>query len=285
MRLLIDSANIGNNDAVLEVGCATGSLTEGLAQRAGKVVAVELDQTLAEIAKRQLAKVGNVEIINTDILESKNTISQTVTNALELAREKYSGRILLVANLPYSVASPVVLNLVKGPTIADGMYVTVQKEVANRMTAGPGSSDYGTLSIHLEATGDVQTIRVLRPTAFWPQPQVDSAMLSFVHKKEKSIRIQDMPLFSETVKLFMGHRRKMLKSCVKSARGKLARHTPGGLAEIDGWPEVFEHCSIDPTQRPEQLAPQDYISIANRCYENLKTQPSQDKANKNMTNV
>ena len=258
MRLLVDSADIQNNDVVLEVGCGTGSLTEGLAMLAGEVIAVEVDRTLAEITKRQLAKAKNVRIIHADILENKNTISPIVTSELSAAQQKYSGRILLVANLPYNVASPVILNLVTGPIIADNMYVTVQKEVAERMTAAPGSRDYGSLSIHLSATGQVRTIRVLKPTVFWPQPQVDSAMLSFVHKKQKYRRIQNMLLFSETVKLFMNHRRKMLKSCIKSAHGRLAK--------INNWPEIFKLCSIDSTQRPEQLWPQDYIAIANQCY-------------------
>ena len=262
MRLLIETANIGIDDVVLEVGCATGSLTEGLAQHAGKVIAVELDRSLAKIAKRQLAKAENVEIINTDILLNKNTISRTVTSALALAGKKCSGRILLVANLPYNVASPVILNLVVGPTIVDSMYVTVQKEVADRMTAAPGSRDCGALSIHLCATGEVKKMRVIKPTAFWPQPQVDSAMVSFVHKKEKSCQIQNMSLFNETINLFMSHRRKMLKSCTKFAHGELAK--------INNWPEIFEQCSIDWTQRPEQLWPQDYIAIANRCDRLLK---------------
>ncbi|MHC4172505.1 MAG: 16S rRNA (adenine(1518)-N(6)/adenine(1519)-N(6))-dimethyltransferase RsmA [Planctomycetota bacterium] len=263
MRLLINSANIHNNDIVLEVGCGTGSLTEALAQHAGYCLAVELDQGLAKIAKRQLAKVKNVEIINIDILENKNTLSHVVTNALARARKKYAGRIPLVANLPYNIASPVMLNLITGPTVADSMYVTVQKEVADRMTAAPGSSDYGTLSILLGATGDVKTIRVLKPMVFWPQPQVDSAMVSFVRKEAKLGRIQNMQLFSEAVNLFMGHRRKMLKACTKLARDKLAK--------INNWPEIFARCRIDPTQRPEQLAPEDYIAIANLCNGLLRT--------------
>jgi len=258
MRLLISSANIDNSDIVLEVGCGTGSLTEALAQQAGYCLAVELDRSLAQIAQRQLAKVKNLEIINLDILETKKTISPVVANALALARKKYAGRILLVANLPYNVASPVMLNLVTGPTVADSMYVTVQKEVADRMTAAPASRDYGTLSIFLGATGDIKTIRSLKPTVFWPQPQVDSAMISFVRREAKLGRIQNAELFSETVNLFMGHRRKMLKACTKLARGK--------LAEIDNWPEIFARCRIDSTQRPEQLTPEDYIAIANSCF-------------------
>jgi len=128
---------------VLEVGCGTGSMTEALAEKAGRVICVELDKNLSEIAAMQLARSENIEIINTDILESKNTLSQIVTKALDLAGKKCPGRMLLVANLPYSAASPVIMNLITGPTIADCMYVTVQKEVADRMTASPGSSHYG----------------------------------------------------------------------------------------------------------------------------------------------
>jgi len=255
MRLLVDSANINNNDIVLEVGCGTGSLAEALIEKAGMVIAVELDRTLAQITKSRLANVQNIELINTDILENKNTLSHTVTNALESARKKYHGRILLVANLPYNIASPAMLNLVTGPITADAMYVTVQKEVADRMTAVPASSDYGALSIFLSAAGDVKTIRILKPTVFWPQPQVDSAMVSFVHDQEKLKRIENMELFSQTVHLFMGHRRKTLMACSKLARGKLAK--------IDNWPQIFERCSINPAQRPEQLGAEDYIAIAN----------------------
>jgi len=261
MRLLIRSANINKSDIVLEVGCGTGSLTEALAELAAKVIAVELDKTLAKIARKQLTKAENVEIINADILENKNTISRTVTKALEIARKKWTGRLLLVANLPYNVASPVMLNLITDPTTADNMYVTVQKEVAARMTATPGSNDYGTLSIHLCAAGDVKTIRVLKPTVFWPQPQVDSAMVSFVRSKDKASRIHNTELFSEVVKLFMGHRRKTLMACTKLARARLAK--------IDNWPDIFEQCSVNPSRRPEQLSAENYIAIANLCAASL----------------
>jgi len=259
MRLLVDSANISSSDIVIEVGCGTGSLTEAIAQLAGKTIAVEIDSNLAKIAKRQLPAAGNVTILNTDILESKNTISQTVLESLQAARK--SGRFLLVANLPYNVASAVMINLVIGPTTADAMYVTVQKEVADRMTATPGSSDYGTLSIFLSAAGDIKTIRTLKPTVFWPQPQVASAMVSFVRKEEKASRIKNIKLFSEVVNLFMQHRRKMLKACSKFATGSLGK--------ISNWPEIFEQCSIDPRQRPQQLSPENYIAITNLCCEHI----------------
>jgi 16S rRNA (adenine1518-N6/adenine1519-N6)-dimethyltransferase len=261
MRLLIDSANICSDDIVLEVGCGTGSLTEGLAERAGYCIAVEIDDTLAKITQEQLAEKDNVAVINTDILESKHTISGIVIEATEQARKKYIGRLLLIANLPYNVSCPVMLNLVTGPTVVDEMYVTVQKQVAERMTAKPGSGDYGVLSIFLSATGEVKTERVLEPTVFWPQPQVESAMVSFVRKEEKVSRVKSMELFGEVINLFMGHRRKMLKACTKFASGELVK--------IDNWPEVFEQCSIDPTHRPEKLPPEGYIAIANLCRERV----------------
>ena len=266
MRLLVDSANINSNDIVLEAGCGTGSLTGELVEKAGFVLAVELDKTLAGLAKSSLVDADNVEIINTDILKNKNTLSHTVVCALETARKKYNGRVLLVANLPYNIASPTMMNLITGPATADAIYVTVQKEVADRMTALPGSSDYGILSIFLSAVGDVKTMRVLRPSVFWPQPRIDSAMVGFVRKQEKYRRIEDMDLFGEIVNLFMGHRRKTLTACSRLACGRLEK-----INNIKGmnWPEIFERCGIVPTKRPEQLCSEDYIAIANLCRSSL----------------
>jgi 16S rRNA (adenine1518-N6/adenine1519-N6)-dimethyltransferase len=262
MKLLVDLADIGKDDVVLEVGCGTGSLTQALAKKAGGVIAVEMDKSLARISERELAEANNVEVIHTDILETKHRIDSTVTRALESASKKHTGRFLLVANLPYNVASAVMLNLATGPVTADGMYVTVQKEVADRMTAACGSTDYGTLSIFLAATGIVRIERRLKPAVFWPQPQVDSAMVSFVRNTEKVSRIQSMELFGNVVSLFMQHRRKMLKSCTKLATGS--------LVEIDNWQDIFEHSSIDTHKRPEQLSVDEYVGIANICYDTLR---------------
>jgi len=245
MRLLVDSAGIEKDDVVLEVGCGTGSLTEALADRAGKVISVEIDRKLAKIATERVADTGNVDVINADILET-GTVTQ--------AKKMCPGRFLLVANLPYNVASPVMLNLATGKIRADAMYVTVQKEVADRMTSGPGSADYGILSILLAATGSVKLLRTLKPTVFWPRPQVDSAMVSYVREKARSERIADVELFVETVHLFMSHRRKTVQSCCRLAEGRL-----GSVAD---WRKILEECRIDPAQRPEKLGPENYVAIA-----------------------
>jgi 16S rRNA (adenine1518-N6/adenine1519-N6)-dimethyltransferase len=149
------------------------------------------------------------------------------------------------------------INLVKGPLTVEAMCVTVQKEVAERMIASPGRRDYGTLSIFLQATGTVEMVRTLPPSAFWPPPQVDSAIVRYVRDPQKSLRIPDMALFGAIVNLFIGHRRKMLRACAKGA--------PPELGGRDLWLRIFEESSIDPTRRPEKLSPDQYVTLANTC--------------------
>jgi 16S rRNA (adenine1518-N6/adenine1519-N6)-dimethyltransferase len=255
---LVETADITQDDVVLEVGCGTGSLTQALAERCGKVIAVEIDPTLAQIASQQLEEKNNIQILNTDILENKHNVSDAVINAIESARKENKGKFMLVANLPYSAASGVMMNLITAPLDSalsiDAMYVTVQKEVAERMTAKPGGKDYGTLSIFLNATGDVKLLRTLKPSVFWPQPQVNSAMISYVRDKNKARQIGDMEILSRLVGLFMQHRRKMLKAIVKFATGDFAKVK---------WDELFEQCGIDGQKRPENLGPDEFLCLAN----------------------
>jgi 16S rRNA (adenine1518-N6/adenine1519-N6)-dimethyltransferase len=257
---LVETADVAKDDVVLEVGCGTGSLTQALAEKCGKVIAVEIDPTLAQIASQQLEGNDNVQILNTDILENKHNLSSDVSNAIASARKENKGRFLLVANLPYNAASAVMINLITAPMDSamsvDAMYITVQKEVAERMTAKPDSKDYGTLSIFLNAAGDVKLLRILKPSVFWPQPQVNSAMISFIRDKNKVRRINDMEIFSRLVGLFIQHRRKMLKAIVKFATGDFAK--------ID-WEKLFEQCDIDPRKRPENLTPDEFLCLSNPC--------------------
>ncbi len=262
MELLVNCATVSKDDVVLEVGCGTGSLTQALSQVAGWVIAVETDDGLWRIAESEAGVAANVELICGDILAGKAAINSHVLGAIERARKMLSGRFLLVSNLPYNAATPVMLNLVKAAKV-DGMYVTVQREVAQRMTANAGSKDYGILSIILAVTGQAKIERKLPPSVFWPEPAVESAMVSWVRSDEKINQIRNADLFRETVSLFMSHRRKMLKGCVKLAVGRMKK--------IDKWDEIFQQCSVNPQSRPDQLSPDDYINIANLCCERLKS--------------
>ena len=257
MTLLVESAGPTKDDLVLEVGPGTGSLTQGLAETAGRVIAVEIDTTLAKIAKMQLAEFDNVEVINADVLKSKHTINPVVIEAINNYRKNFAGRFMLIANLPYSVATPLMLNLIVSEPHVNSMYVTVQREVAQRMAAGPTDNHYGILSITMAAAGRVEMIRTLKPAVFWPPPKVDSEMLSFIRSEEKFRRINNIEIFIETINLFMQHRRKTIKGCTKFARGKLEK--------VDDWKNIFEKAQIDSQLRPEQLSPEDFIKIANLC--------------------
>ncbi|MHC4237225.1 MAG: 16S rRNA (adenine(1518)-N(6)/adenine(1519)-N(6))-dimethyltransferase RsmA [Planctomycetota bacterium] len=262
MRMLIQTAHLNEQDTVLEVGTGTGSFSQGLAVSCGRLITVEYDATLFAIAKMQLERFDNVTRFNRDILENKNTIQRDILDAAETSREELGGRFFLVANLPYNVGSSVMANLICGPVPADGMFVTIQKEVADRMAATPGGSDYGTLSILMAATGSVRFLRKLPASVFWPRPQVESAMVSFERDHKKVEQIHDMQTFREIICLFMGHRRKMLKACTKFAEGCLGK--------VRHWSDIFEEAVVDPHMRPEEISPKQYVNIANLCYEQTR---------------
>jgi 16S rRNA (adenine1518-N6/adenine1519-N6)-dimethyltransferase len=267
MGLLVDSAEITRDDVVLEVGCGTGSLTEALAEQAGRVVAVELDRPLAAIVTDRLAGHDHVGIVQADVLASKGALNPLVIEAVEQACGDMPGRLLLVANLPYDVGSVVMANLVRGPVTADAMFVTVQKEVADRMEAVADSRSYGTLSVLLGATGHVERMRVLPPSVFWPPPKVDSAMVRYVRDAEKCRRIEQMTCFAQVVGHFMGHRRKMLRACARSV-----------AAEMGGpqlWADLFARCDIESTLRPGELSPEQYVLLAN-TYRHLAAGPQRE---------
>lgn len=260
IRLIVDNADITEQDVVLEVGCGTGTMTEYIREQAGQVIAVDLDPEVASIAAKELAAFPNVALFNTDILAGKHHVCQEVLDAIAEARKTYARDFLLVANLPYNVASPVMINLVTGPLPVDRMVVTIQKEVGDRMIAGTGDPHYGSLSILLQATGRIELVRILKPSVFWPQPKVDSAVVKYTRDQKKTDRIQDLPLLADTLALFLGQRRKQIKAAAKNAQGD--------LKQIKNWPDLFEQCQMPPHHRPDQITPDQYVNLAN-LLENL----------------
>lgn len=254
MRLLVDAAAPAAEDLVLEVGPGTGSMTQEIASHGCRVIAVEIDAVMAQIAAVELKDLPNVDLLHTDILETKNLISPAVTKLISARRNK-AGRFILVSNLPYNAGTPVMMNLITDAPYADAMFVTVQKEVAQRMTAAAGESAYGILSVIMAATGSAKMLKTLKPTCFWPQPDVDSAMVAWVRDKDKASAIKDIHLLSDVVALFMQHRRKMLRAAAKFAEGR--------LAAVSDWNAVFKAANIIPESRPDDLSPADFVRLAN----------------------
>ena len=252
MRLLVDSAALEGNEVILEVGCGTGSLTELLSDRAGKVTAVDIDQNLMKIARQQLESRKNIQFIGADVLSTKNCIHPQVRDEIIRLRQEFEGPFYLVANLPYQVAAPLMIDLLLEEAIfPDGMWVTIQAEVADRMTARPGTKEYGILSILLQATGTMKQLRIIKPQAFWPQPKVNSAMVSWRRDSDKINKIISLAQLKRITSLLLNQRRKKIRNCL--AKEIETREILGRLDQLD----------IDTEVRAETLDPEIFVQIAN----------------------
>lgn len=255
VEYLLGQAAIDRDDIVLEVGCGTGTLSEGLCERAGAVVIVEYDRLMCRITEGILERFDNITMINADVLANKNSVNEEALAQLTRLRARFGGRLMLVANLPYQIAASLMCNLVTGTLVFDAMYITVQKEVAMRMSAGAGDKLYGILSIIVQACGDAKYLKTLPPDVFWPAPAVESAMVSYQRNDDKCGRVQDIGVLKRVVSVFMGHRRKMMKACVKFAKKE--------FSGISDWNGIFVRAGINPTLRPERIGPDEYVRLAN----------------------
>ncbi|MFI4910623.1 MAG: 16S rRNA (adenine(1518)-N(6)/adenine(1519)-N(6))-dimethyltransferase RsmA [Sedimentisphaeraceae bacterium JB056] len=255
INFLLDKACIKPKDTVFEIGCGTGTLTEGLAERAGRVIVVEYDKLLSAAVANMFSDIEHVTIINGDALDGKNSINRQAIELISESQKNLGGRVLLVANLPYNIAASAMMNLVTAPPIADEMYVTIQKEVAQRMASRNGDELYGILSVIMGATGNVKILKKLGQNVFWPAPKIDSAMVQYIRDEDKISKICDIDVFRQVVSLFLGHRRKTLRACTKLADQR--------LGDIEIWPQIFESSGIDSQLRAEKLPPEDFVKLAN----------------------
>ncbi|MGL4514677.1 MAG: 16S rRNA (adenine(1518)-N(6)/adenine(1519)-N(6))-dimethyltransferase RsmA [Lacipirellulaceae bacterium] len=222
VRLIVDSADLGPRDVILEIGTGTGSLTALIAPNVSKVVTVEIDANLFELASEQLMQFDNVTQLQCDALKNKNRFTPEVMDAVgEALRSTPDGRLKLVANLPYNVATPILSNLLLCEHTPHTMVATIQKELADRIVASPWSKDYGALSVWMQAQATTELVREMPPTVFWPQPKVTSAIVRIVVDPVRRAAIPDLRFFHQFVKSLFLHRRKFLRANVVSA---LKRH-------------------------------------------------------------
>jgi len=244
-QLLVKSAQLAPGDVVLEVGTGTGALTALLAQQAGAVITVEVDVHLFRLAGEELHGLPNVTMLHTDVLKNKNQLHPTV---LETLAEKLAANpghpLKLVANLPYNIATPLLSNLLALQRPPATMTVTIQKEVADRITARPGTKDFGSLSLWVQSQCRIEVVRVLPPQVFWPRPKVSSAILHIVLDEDLRQRIPDREFFHDFVRLVFLHRRKFLRSGLLSAFAGLDKPA------VD---EILAELGFAPDARAEQI--------------------------------
>lgn len=246
LHLLVDSAGITRDDVVLEVGTGTGSLTALMAQRAAAVVTVEIDPQMFQLASEELHRLNNVVMLQVDALKNKGRISPVVLEAVAAQLAAAPGRRFKVAaNLPYNIATPLLSNLLNEDTPPQTMTVTIQKELAERITAAPGTKDYSALSVWMQSQCRVEILRILSPTVFWPRPKVSSAFLQITFDESLRQRIPNRPFFHDFVRAMFFHRRKFLRSELASVvKGRL------GKADVDA---ILADLGLDGTLRAEAL--------------------------------
>lgn len=246
IQLLARSAQIGPNDVVLEIGTGMGSLTGMLADDAAVVITVEIDEYLHQMASEELEDYDNILMLKQDALKNKNRMDDKVINAIKQQLAQDDSRVFkLAANLPYNVATPIISNFLRSDVVPGTMTVTIQKELADRLVAKPGSKDYGALSVWVQSLCDVSIVRVMSPKVFWPRPKVDSAIIHIQHHPERRAAFGDLDFFYAFVRAMFFHRRKFMRSVAVSAfKGQLSK------PQID---EVLAQQKIGSDARTEQL--------------------------------
>ena len=209
LEKIISAAGITKNDCVLEIGPGIGTMTQYLAENAGHVVAVEIDRNLIPILKETLADYDNVTVINEDILR---------VDIKALAEEYNGGKpIKVVANLPYYITTPIIMGLFESGVPIDNIPVMVQKEVADRMKEGPGSKDYGALSLAVQYYAEPEIVANVPPNCFIPRPNVGSAVIRLTRHKEMPVEVKDPVLMFKIIRASFNQRRKTLQNGLGNA--------------------------------------------------------------------
>jgi len=241
LKKIIDTCEISPSDTVLEIGSGRGDLTEGLALKAGKLIALELDSQLCDFLNDKFKDSPNIKIINRDIL--KFDIDKYFLKAKD--------KIKVVGNIPYYITSPIIEHLFKYKNKIDSIFLTVQKEFGERIVADPGSKDYGAFSCFVQFYSRPEIIFSIKRGSFYPVPKVDSCFLKIAIRGEAPYKIKDVDLFFKIIRLAFNQRRKTLRNSLKNV---LTRE------ELDSF---FVFYNIPAGTRPESLGLQHFAYLAN----------------------
>ena len=245
LESIIDLYDLQEDEIVVEIGAGLGALTERLAPRVKRVIALEIDKTLVDLLKGKIIRRSNVDIVNQDVLRF---------DFPGIAKE-YGGRLKVLGNIPYSISAPLIFRLFEHKDFLSMAALLFQKEVAARIVALPGTKAYGVLSVFSQVDASVSTDLTIPRQCFYPQPKVDSALVRFQFLKTPHLDIEDITIFKKLVRASFAQRRKMLKNTLKTS------------LNIDiPFEEILKAvilCGIDPGRRGETLSLDEFKNVSN----------------------
>ncbi|WDV45989.1 16S rRNA (adenine(1518)-N(6)/adenine(1519)-N(6))-dimethyltransferase RsmA [Clostridiaceae bacterium M8S5] len=251
---IVDAADITENDEVIEIGPGIGTLTTEMCKKAKKVLAIEIDNRLLPILEETLGKYDNIKVINNDVLK---------LDLHSVLEENFTGdSVKVVANLPYYITTPIVMKILESRVNIKKIVIMVQKEVAQRLKATPGSKDYGSISIATGYYAKADIALIVPRNVFMPKPNVDSAVVVLDVYDKPKVKVEDEELFFRVIKSAFAKRRKTLLNSLSSGFISLNK---------DEVKEVLTKCDINPGLRGEVLSIQDYADITNAIVKKQQT--------------
>ena len=247
LEKIVSAAGITKDDCVLEIGPGIGTMTQYLAESAGQVIAVEIDTNLLPILTDTLKDYSNVKVINQDILK---------VDINELVKEYNNGRpIKVVANLPYYITTPIIMGLFESGVPIDSITIMVQKEVAERMQVGPGSKDYGALSLAVQYYASPYIVANVPPNCFIPRPNVGSAVIRLTRYQEPPVQVKDPKLMFKLIRASFNQRRKTLQNGLNNS--------PEISFSKEEITKAIVSLGVSPSVRGEALSLEQFAQLAN----------------------
>jgi 16S rRNA (adenine1518-N6/adenine1519-N6)-dimethyltransferase len=252
LKKIVSFANLEENSGAIEIGPGIGALTEQLARTSKKVVAFEIDQRLLPILNDTLSPYPHVKVIHNDVLEA---------NVSEVIAEEFKemNDIMVVANLPYYVTTPIIMKLLEEHLPIRGIVCMLQKEVADRISAKPGTKDYGSLSIAVQYYTEAETVMIVPKTVFVPQPNVDSAVIRLTKRERPAVTVTDETFFFQVTRASFAQRRKTLLN-------NLTSQLPDGKQKKEEILQALSASGIDPGRRGETLSLEEFGLLSNELY-------------------
>lgn len=242
LRKLVTASNLSPADTVLEVGPGTGSLSEVLLAQGVRLVAVEIDHGLQALLRDRFRDEPRFTLVQADALAGKHQVNPLVLRALDTQPPAAGGAYKLVANLPYQIATPLLVDLLMTTPRFDLLACTIQREVGERLAAPPRCAAYGPVSVIVQTLAVTTPLAIIPPSAFWPRPQVESIMLTIQPRPAADVDVDDIPAFAAFVQHGFQQRRKVLRRLLRDWEETAALR-------------AFQHAGVDPGSRAEELTP------------------------------